>query len=154
MKRTIRYTAALIALCLAVVSAAPPARAAGTGDTIHLADTGDLRQAVANAKDGDTIVLDGWGVVDCPGSDDAPWVIDKAVTIQGGQMTVHAGGVILTKDVTIRGTVLAFSTYVRNAIMANGHTLTLEDVTCESGARSVDLFCGGLYEPEDRKSVV
>ena len=147
MKRTIRYAAALIALCLAVVSAAPPARAAGTGDTIHLADTGDLRQAVANAKDGDTIVLDGWGVVDCPGSDDAPWVIDKAVTIQGGQMTVHAGGVILTKDVTIRGTVLAFSTYVRNAIMANGHTLTLEDVTCESGARSVDLFCGGLYDP-------
>lgn len=148
MKRTIRYAAALIALCLVVVSAAPPARAAGTGDTIHLADTGDLRQAVANAKDGDTIVLDGWGVVDCPGSDDAPWVIDKAVTIQGGQMTVHAGGVILTKDVTIRGTVLAFSTYVRNAIMANGHTLTLEDVTCESGARSVDLFCGGLYEPD------
>lgn len=148
MKRTIRYAAALIALCLAVVSAAPPARAAGTGDTIHLADTGDLRQAVANAKDGDTIVLDGWGVVDCPESDDAPWVIDKAVTIQGGQMTVHAGGVILTKDVTIRGTVLAFSTYVRNAIMANGHTLTLEDVTCESGARSVDLFCGGLYEPD------
>ena len=147
MKRTIRYAAALIALCLAVVSAAPPARAAGTGDTIHLADTGDLRQAVANAKDGDTIVLDGWGVVDCPGSDDAPWVIDKAVTIQGGQMTVHAGGVILTKDVTIRGTVLAFSTYVRNAIMAHGHTLTLEDVTCESGARSVDLFCGGLYDP-------
>ena len=147
MKRTIRYAAALIALCLAVVSAAPPARAAGTGDTIHLADTGDLRQAVANAKDGDTIVLDGWGVVDCPGSDDAPWVIDKAVTIQGGQMTVHAGGVILTKDVTIRGAVLAFSTYVRNAIMANGHTLTLEDVTCESGARSVDLFCGGLYDP-------
>ena len=147
MKRTIRYAAALIALCLAVVSAAPPARAAGTGDTIHLGDTGDLRQAVANAKDGDTIVLDGWGVVDCPGSDDAPWVIDKAVTIQGGQMTVHAGGVILTKDVTIRGTVLAFSTYVRNAIMANGHTLTLEDVTCESGARSVDLFCGGLYDP-------
>lgn len=147
MKRTIRYAAALIALCLAVVSAAPPARAAGTGDTIHLADTGDLRQAVANAKDGDTIVLEGWGIVDCPGSDDAPWVIDKAVTIQGGQMTVHAGGVILTKDVTIRGTVLAFSTYVRNAIMANGHTLTLEDVTCESGARSVDLFCGGLYEP-------
>lgn len=148
MKRTIRYAAALIALCLVVVSAAPPARAAGTGDTIHLADTGDLRQAVANAKDGDTIVLDGWGVVDCPESDDAPWVIDKAVTIQGGQMTVHAGGVILTKDVTIRGTVLAFSTYVRNAIMANGHTLTLEDVTCESGARSVDLFCGGLYEPD------
>ena len=31
--------------------------------------------------------------------------------------------------------------------MANGHTLTLEDVTCESGARSVDLFCGGLYDP-------
>lgn len=148
MKRTIRYAAALIALCLAVVSAAPPARAAGTGDTIHLADTGDLRQAVANAKDGDTIVLDGWGVVDCPGSDDAPWVIDKAVTIQGGQMTVHAGGVILDKDVTIRGTVLSFSTYVRNAVMANGHTLTLEDVTCASGARSVDLFCGGLYEPD------
>lgn len=47
-------------------------------------------------------------------------------------------------DVTFDGVTLSFDSPIRNAIMANGYTLTLNNVSRVSGAREVHLLCGGL----------
>lgn len=93
-------------------------------------------------QDGDTIRVTGNGGVQMSG--EAPWVIDKNVTITGGDIVIRGNGILLDADVTFRDTTLTFTSNVRNAIMVNGHTLTLENVAC--GGHSYNLFCGGLLK--------
>ena len=50
----------------------------------------------------------------------------------------------MNADLTLRDVSLSFTNSIRNAIIANGHTLTLENVTCSSPGLSVNLFCGRL----------
>ena len=111
-----------------------------------LEDGGDLRALLASndVQDGDTIVLLGTGHVNDTNSDAAPWVIDKAVTIRGGSIDLRAGGILLGANVTFDGVKLGFANRVRNAIIANGYTLTLNNVTQESHTCDVHLFCGSL----------
>ncbi len=147
MKKYLRLLCGLLTLCLLAVPVCPAAQAAETGRTITLEGMVDVRDALKDAQAGDTVVLSGSVTITDSASNDAPWVIDKAVTIQGGTLGLRAGGIILDADVTFRDTTLSFQPFVRNAIMANGHTLTLENVSCSGSARSVNLFCGGLYDP-------
>lgn len=100
-----------------------------------------------NVQDGDTIILDAEPYVNAGSSDSNPQVIDKRVTIQGGKAnTIHfrSAGIVLGADVTFNNIVLSFQNRIRNAIMANGHTLTLNNVTKNSGTRDIHLLCGGL----------
>lgn len=139
--------AALLALMLAIGLFASNAQASGGGRTITLTDSKELWTELANAQDGDTFVLRGLCAAVDPSGKDAPLVINKAVTIQGGSLTFHTGGIILNADVTFRDITLGFPSPVRNAIMANGHTLTLENVQAASTGYGFHLFCGGLYDP-------
>lgn len=134
----------MLLFCCGVMFLVMP-RAAASDRTITVAEGDDLRQAVADARDGDTIVLNGSVLINDDTSKDAPWVIDKAVTIQGGTLNLWVGGIILNADVSFRNMEISFGGFIRNAIMANGHTLILEDVSCAAGARPLHLFCGGLY---------
>ena len=145
MKRTHRLTAVLLAFCLAAttLSTGVTAGAAEMGTTRNV--SGNLRQALASAKDGDTLVLDASCFVDSTNKD-APWVIDKSVTLQGGTLTLREAGIILGTDVTFNDVTLSFEPYVRNAIVANGHKLTLNNVTASAGARPINLFCGGYVK--------
>lgn len=121
-----------------------PANAAGN---THTAAKGqDLRAMLLDTrvKDGDTIELDGNAIVNDTNNDAAPWIIDKAVTIKGGTLNLRAGGIILGADVTFDNVQLSFANAMRNVIMANGHTLTLHNVSRYSGARQVHLLTGGL----------
>lgn len=144
MKKPFRLVALLLAVCLA----APwvfPAGATAEGGTIHtVADLGSLPALLAQdkVKDGDTIRLMGGGAVQI--SNEAPWVINKSVTITGGDVYLRAHGILLNADVTFKDTTITFTSNVRNSIMANGHTLTLENVAC--GGHSFNLFCGGLLK--------
>ncbi|MFR4351170.1 MAG: DUF4214 domain-containing protein [Roseburia sp.] len=98
-------------------------------------------------QDGDTIILDAEPYITEPGSGPNPVVIDKSVTIQGGSKNVihfRAAGLVLGANVTFNNIVLGFQQRTRSAIMANGHTLTLNDVTQNQGTRDIHLFCGGL----------
>lgn len=135
-----------------------PASAFAAGGTVHqVQDGADLRDFLQNqdVKDGDTIKLLGKGYVGDASnpSDTTPWVIDKAITIQGGWIQMRAKGILLGADVTFDGVQFGFENRVRNAIMANGHTLTLKNVTRtqnitgQSSARQVHLFCGGVTGP-------
>lgn len=140
--------AALLALILAIGLFPSNAQASGGGRTITLADNNQLWTELAHAQDGDTFVLNGLCAAVDPSGKDAPLVINKAVTIQGGNLSFHTGGVILNADVTFRDITLGFPSPVRNAIMANGHTLTLENVRAASTGYGFHLFCGGLYDPD------
>ena len=120
--------------------------AGGTTHTIPDKDSSTLQTLLTNGtlNDGDTIVLEGVAYLnETTGA--PPLIIDKAVTIQGGTLSLRPGGILLGADVTFDGVTLSFTNRVRNAIMANGHTLTLKDVSIDSGVKQpVHLFCGGL----------
>ncbi len=100
-------------------------------------------------KDGDTIVIEKSGIVNEVHNLD-PWVINKSVTIRGGTLHLRAAGILLGADVTFEDVSLSFSNAVCNAVMANGHTLTLNNVSVDKNAsgdqfaQDVHLFCGGL----------
>ena len=98
-------------------------------------------------QDGDTIILDAEPYVGWGGAEGKPQVIDKSVTIQAGDAdTIHfrSAGIVLGADVTFKNVVLGFQNRTRSAIMANGHTLILENVTKNQGTRDIHLLCGGL----------
>ncbi len=131
--------------------------AAGGGKIHTVSDGADLREFFQkeNIQDGDTLQLSGKAFVNdvTDPNDSKPWVIDKAVTIRGGWIQMRAKGILLGADVTFDGVQFGFENRIRNAIMANGYTLTLKDVTRtqnitgQSSARQVHLFCGGLTGP-------
>lgn len=146
MKKPFRLVALLLAVCLAAPWISPMGTAAEEG-TIHtLADLGSLPGLLAQdkVKDGDTIRLTGGGAVQT--TNEAPWIINKSVTITGGEVYLRAHGILLNADVTFKDTSITFTSNVRNSIMANGHTLTLENVAC--GGHSFNLFCGGLLKSD------
>lgn len=102
--------------------------------------------ALKNAKDGDTIyILEPMAFLNA--ADNSPYIIDKAVTIKGdgNLFLIRSAGIVLEADVTFEDVVLNFGNRYHDAIFANGHTLTLKNVSCENGARQVDIFGGGLY---------
>ncbi len=57
----------------------------------------------------------------------------------------HAG-IILGGDTTFQDIQLTFANSVRNAIIANGHTLTLENVKPSGSKWRTHLFCGGITD--------
>lgn len=143
MKRFLKPASVLLTLCL--LASLLPQRALAAEITVP--DDGDLATAVKNAAPGDTLVLQGNCVVGTENGGDAPWVIDKALTIRGGSITVRKGGIVLGGNVTFQETEIGFSSNMRNAIIARGHTLTLDNVTCStSSPYSINLFCGGLLD--------
>lgn len=126
-----------------------PASALAAGGTIHTVPNGaNLREFLEKpeVQNGDVIKLTNEGFVNDT-SDTRPWVINKQVTIQGGWIQMRAQGLLLGADVTFENVTLSFENGRRNAIMANGHTLTLNNVTRNSGARQIHLLCGGLTGP-------
>ena len=136
----------LLACCLAA-SWLPPIEAVAAvpaRTTTHTAGSSDeFHRALAAAQDGDTIQLTGSFVLKNPVSNNDSLVIDKAVTIQGGGLTLWYAGILLGADVTFKDITLGLGANVRPAIMANGHTLTLENVQRDPTARYIHLFCGG-----------
>lgn len=79
-----------------------------------------------------------------------PYVIDKSVTITAEEgktatLSIRPSGLILGGNVTFKNIDLGFANKIHDSIFANGHTLTLENVTRSSGHRLVDLFGGTLY---------
>ena len=149
MKKMTKFLSLIMALCL-TAALLPPVRAAAQEIAVNPSDTDGLVNALNTAKDGDTIILKGSCEVNDTGSNSQPWVIDKQVTIKGGNIYLRKGGILLGADVTFENLTLNFVNGTRNAIIANGHTLTLKNVTYalnnanQRAGREVHLFCGGV----------
>lgn len=141
MKKPLRLIAALLAFCV-TAAVFPPVGLA--------ADSLDLRELVNAASENGVIDLGGDYVVandvSVGGSGrNAPFVIEKPLTIQNGKVTVRAGGLVLGADVTFSDVEFAFATTEGgNFIAANGHTLKLENITCRMQDTSFNLYCGTL----------
>ena len=61
------------------------------------------------------------------------------------RITLNNAGIILGGDVTFRNIQLYFANAVRNAIIANGHSLTLDGVS-NTSSNNISLFCGGVTD--------
>ena len=140
MKRQLFRILFLLILCMTLL----PGRANAATHTLE--NGGDLRALLSGdeVQSGDTVQLLGTAYVNDPLSDSAPWIIEKSVTLRGGSIDLRSGGILLGADVTLDSVELCFANNVRNAIIANGHTLTLKDVTQSSSTKPVHLFCGSL----------
>ena len=162
MKRTIAMclSCAMLAGMLPAASAASPMGGAGTAYALggsvratvyNVSTQAEFEAALANAEKGATIQLT--GDVATRTITDAPLVIGKSVTIEGGgnSLLLGSGGIVLEADVTMRNLKLGQGNMVRNAIMANGHTLELDNVQQfpNSGRGEFHLFCGSLTGAEN-----
>ena len=142
MKKPLRLMAALLAFCIAAAAFPPVGLAA---DSVGYFDLG---AAISNAQPDSTIMLPGDAMVNA-GHLITPWIISKNITIdgQGHSVTVRPTGILLDADVTFKNIDLHLSSAEgRNAIIANGHSLTLENV--KAGTHSVNVFCGSLQKAE------
>lgn len=158
MKKRILSTFLTLVLLLTLL----PTAVMAEGNTIYTdmsykgAETGSYSQpyasferALEKARDGDTIAIKGKGFINVQTVEDAPFVINKAVTITGdgnlpGELYIRASGILLGADVTMRNVELNLANKYHNAIFVNGHSFTAENVTRGSGSRAVHLFAGGL----------
>lgn len=150
MKKTLRLISAFLALCL-VAALFPPVGLAAGGKTHTVPNQGDVNTLIDSTavSAGDIIHIENSGYVRFATED--PWVISKDVIIEGGTLQIDVSGIILNADVTFRNVGLSFNKPARNAIMANGHTLTLENVTCAN--YSFNLFCGGFENSNNEQFV-
>lgn len=151
MKRPFKLIAALLAFC--IVLAQLPTAGLAAGGTTHQVPSGtDLIDYLARASVGDGDILQLQGNVRADGTDPKyPWIIEKSVTIDGGgyDLLVSGTGIILGADVTFQNVKLGLtSTDSRNAIIANGYALTLDGVTPQSTARSINIFGGTLIKAD------
>ena len=105
-----------------------------------------FEDAYAAASDGDVIeILTNGAFLNAEAAE--PFVIQKSITINGNghEFSNRKGGLVLDADVTFTNVRLGFANRLHDAIFANGHKLTLVNVSCESGSRYVDIFGGTLY---------
>lgn len=109
-----------------------------------------FEDALKNARDGDTIVIQGKAFANArEESGVSPLIIDKSVTITGedgktGELHVRAGGIILGADVTMTNVELNLANKYHNAIFVNGYRFTSNNVTRGSISREVHLFAGSI----------
>ena len=129
MRKPFRLLAAVLVCCMVAGMLPPVSFAVGAREySLDEAQREDLLGFIeSSASDGDIINLGGTAYVK-GGSTDEPWIIKKAVTIQGGSIVIRRGGVLLGADVTFSNVTVNFTSNIRNAMIANGHTLTLEKI--------------------------
>lgn len=143
MKRRIlsMFTALAVVIAMLPATVVP---ASATGTTRQVRDTDSFHNALNSAQNGDTIQLTESFVVNFTGGNDS-LVIDKSITIdgKGHWLSFRYAGILLGADVTIKDVTLGLASNVRPAIIANGHTLTLENVIKDTTNRNINLFCGG-----------
>lgn len=76
---------------------------------------------------------------------DEPLCITKNITITGGEISLNRAGIVLGADVAFRNVSVTFKNPVRNAIIANGYSLTLENVKKGTGGKyPIHLFGGSV----------
>ncbi len=110
-----------------------------------------FEDALANVSDGGTIYILSQGAFINDPKNDIPFVIDKAVHIEPAEgltcasLESRAAGIVIGADVTFSNIEFIFSNKYHAQIFANGHSLTLNNVTRRQNARLVDVVAGGLY---------
>ena len=128
----------------------PVVMAAEARATHTVTNQSQLETALKDARNDDVIQL-GADIVTRVGTD-VPLVIGANITIDGAghSLSLATAGIVLEADATIQNLKLGQTNMVRNAILANGHTLTLDNVqtATREGRGEFHLFCGSLTGAE------
>lgn len=81
---------------------------------------------------------------------DNAFVINRSVTITGegtnGGLQLERAGIVLGGAVTFDNMSIYFANPVRNAIIANGYTLTLNNISNGGSSYNIDIFGGGITD--------
>lgn len=112
-----------------------------------------FNDAVNNVANGGTIYIlsNNYALMNDLNSNDDPLVINKNIIIKSdsetkkASLSSRAAGIILGDDVTFENINLTFQSPVYTQIFANGHHLTLKNVSRMSSGREIDLVAGSLY---------
>ncbi|MEY8427247.1 InlB B-repeat-containing protein [Lachnospiraceae bacterium 46-15] len=112
-----------------------------------------FEDALTNVADGGKIYIlaSGEAVVNDQGND-MPLIIDKEVVIEPepgterAKLYSRAAGIVLGADVTFRNIKFAAAQPYHAQIFANGHRLSLINVSREAGHRLLDVVAGSLYD--------
>lgn len=119
-----------------------------------------FEDAVTNVANNGTIyILSAQSAVINEQSGNLPFIIDKHVTIEPAPdsekatLTSRAAGIVLGADVTFKNIELNVINGYHDQIFANGHHLTLSNVTRTNGSRLVDLVAGSLYSARQQPAV-
>ncbi|MBQ3078172.1 MAG: S-layer homology domain-containing protein [Clostridia bacterium] len=154
MKKRLLSLFTCLIFCLGLLPTAALAET-GTGDesssTKTVTDSAGFYAALDNASV-TTIVVSGLFDIGTEASTDEPLVIPRDLTIRGdgsgSGFTLRPAGIVLGGDVTFENLSLTFTNAVRNAIIANGYSLTLNSVT-RSGNPTwrTHVFLGGVSDP-------
>lgn len=119
-----------------------------------------FNDAIEGVTDGGTIyILADGALINDLGSNDAPFVIGKQISVKpapgipDATLNSRAGGIILGKDVTFENIALNVTNNNHSQIFANGHHLTLKNVTYVANTCLVDLVAGGLYSATNQSVI-
>ena len=135
-----------IILCLAILLSLLPNVAFAAGTAVNVSTWDELEAVLRNPGDITINVISDIFVPQTVGED--ALVVGGGggtVTITGRRITLRRSGIVLAGDVTFKDIELYFTSPVRNAIIANGHTLTLENIANTSSS-NISLFCGGITD--------
>lgn len=127
-----------------------PSVAAQAAENVkYVKDKNEFTTALAD-KTVDKIILQNNIQLEQP-SDDRSLMIPKHTNVlvidgNGKELTVNHGGIILGGNTTFQNLTLKLASSVRNGIIANGYTLTLQDVknVTSPSPWSIHLFCGTI----------
>ncbi|MGN0307193.1 MAG: pectate lyase-like adhesive domain-containing protein, partial [Lachnospiraceae bacterium] len=149
MRRISRFLSLLLSLCMLASIVPMEVMAVQTEKTENVSSWQEFKAAL---EDETVTVISMNGEIKYQrgefNGDDA-LMIERDVTIQGNGnlLSLDCGGIILGGNVTFENIVISFNNSVRNAVVANGYTLTLDGVTKYSGTRQlVHLFCGEITD--------
>ena len=107
-------------------------------------------QEFENALKGDADVIKFTQNISSPqGQGDAPILIKRNVIIDGSncEFTINHGGILQGGDITLQNIKINLTNPVRNMIIANGHSLTLDNVI-STGAQPINVVAGYIVDPQ------
>lgn len=114
-----------------------------------------FNDAVNNVANGGTIYIlsNNYALMNDLNSNDDPLVINKNISIKSdsetkkASLSSRAAGIILGDDVTFENINLTFQNSVYTQIFANGHHLTLKNVSRVSSGKEIDLVASAIFMP-------
>lgn len=111
-----------------------------------------FEDAVSNVADGGTIYIIGPSafINTREEAGTSPYFLNKNVTVrsegsESATLIVRAAGIVMGGNVTFENITLGFVNKYHSGLFANGHSLTLNNVSRDSGSRLVHIFAGGLF---------
>ena len=124
-----------------------------TGNGSQNAPFKTVNYAYNIAKDHDTIIILDEGIILDEHNNDAPFIIEKELTFLGSSadasIIVRAGGILLGSNVTFENVSIGTAGFLRPGIAANGHHLTLNNISQNNTLRPLQIYGGTFADYQD-----